>query len=80
MNYYVFYRKKNERKETGYVGDVSNLIRIKLDIESLYRWQDVNKIDDIVEWRIYDKYRNLIEIGMVESTVKRKEVSWFVRE
>lgn len=78
MKYYVFYRKKNERKETPYVVDTSNLIRIKLDIESLYRWQDVNKIDDIVEWRIYDKYRNLLEIGIIESTIKSKEITWYI--
>ena len=79
MKYYVFYRKKNHIKETGYVGNVSNLIRIKLDIESLYRWCDMKSdIDDIVEWRIYDENTKLLEIGVVESTVKGKEVSWYV--
>lgn len=80
MKYYVFYRKKNHLKETRYIGNVSNLIRIKLDIESLYRWGDMNteKIDDIIEWRIYDENTNLLEIGVVEPTVKGKEVSWFV--
>lgn len=80
MKYYVFYRKKNHIKEDGYDGNVSNLIRIKLDIESLYRWRDMKSdIDDIVEWRIYDENTNLIEIGVVTSTVKGKEVSWYVR-
>lgn len=79
MKYYVFYRKKNHLKETIYKRNVSNLIRIKLDIESIYRWQDGgNLLDDVVEWRIYDEYKNLLEIGVVESTVKGKEVSWFV--
>ena len=35
-------------------------------------------IDDIVEWRIYDENTKLLEIGIVESTVKGKEVSWYV--
>ena len=75
MKYYVFYRKKNHIKETRYIGNVSNLIRIKLDIESLYRWCDMkSNIDDIVEWRIYDENTRLIEIGVV----KGKEVSWYV--
>ena len=81
MKYYVFYRKKNHIKETGYVGNVSNLIRIKLDIESLYRWCDMkSNIDDIIEWRIYDENTKLLEIGVVESTVKGKEVSWYKKE
>ena len=79
MKYYVFYRKKNHIKETGYIGNVSNLIRIKLDIESLYRWCDMkSNIDDIIEWRIYDENTKLLEIGIVESTVKGKKVSWYV--
>lgn len=78
MSYYVFYRKKNELKETPYIGNVSNLIRMKLDIESLYRCRDMrSKIDDIIEWRIYDENVNLLEIGVVTPTVKGKEVSWF---
>ena len=57
----------------------NNLINIKLDIETIYRWQDVGDLlDDVVEWRIYDEKDNLCEIGVVESNVKGKEVSWFV--
>ena len=79
MKYYVCYRKKNHFKETIYERNVSNLIRAKLDIETIYRWQDVgNLLNDVVEWRIYDKNKNLIEIGVVNSTVKGKEVSWYV--
>ena len=85
MKYYLTYRKKNHLKETIYERNVSNLIRIKLDIESIYRYQDVgillddgNLLDDVVEWRIYDEKHLLIEIGVVESTVKGKEVRWFV--
>lgn len=66
MKYYLTYRKKNHLKESIYERNVTNLIRFKLDIESIYRQQDV------VEWRIYD------EIGVVEPTLKGKEVSWFV--
>lgn len=36
------------------------------------------EIDDIIEWRIYDENINLLEIGVVEPTVKGKEVHWFV--
>ena len=79
MKYYVSYRKKNHLKETIYKRNVSNLIRIKLDIETIYRWQDVgNLLDDVVEWRIYNENHQIIEIGVVESTVKGKEVSWYV--
>ena len=85
MKYYLTYRKKNHLKETIYERNVINLIRFKLDIESIYRYQDVgillddgNLLDDVVEWRIYDENHLLIEIGVVESTVKGKEVSWFV--
>lgn len=85
MKYYLTYRKKNHLKETIYERNVTNLIRFKLDIESIYRYQDVgillddgNLLDDVVEWRIYDENHRLIEIGVVEPTVKGKEVSWFV--
>lgn len=79
MKYYVFYRKKNQSKETGYIWKASNLIRIKLDIESLYRLSELkSEFNDIIEWRIYDEYKNLLEIGVVSPTVKGKEVSWFV--
>lgn len=79
MKYYLTYRKKKHLKESIYECNVANLIRLKLDIESIYRWQDVgNLLDDVVEWRIYDENHLLIEIGVVESTVKGKEVSWFV--
>ena len=79
MKYYVCYRKKNHIKETRYVSNVSNLIIIKLYIESLFRWCDMKSdIDDIVEWRIYDENKKLLEIGVVESTVKGKKVSWYV--
>ena len=79
MKYYVCYRKKNHLKETIYMRNVSNLIRVKLDIETIYRWQDVgNLLNDVVEWRIYDENTKLLEIGIVESTVKGKEVSWYV--
>lgn len=79
MKYYLTYRKKNHLKETIYERNVTNLIRLKLDIENIYRWQDVgNLLDDVVEWRIYDENHRLIEIGVVEPTVKGKEVSWFV--
>lgn len=79
MKYYLTYRKKNHLKESIYERNVTNLIRLKLDIENIYRWQDVgNLLDDVVEWRIYDENHRLIEIGVVEPTVKGKEVSWFV--
>ena len=79
MKYYVFYRKKNQSKETGYIWNTSNLIRIKLDIELLYRLSELkSEFNEIIEWRIYDEYKNLLEIGVVESTVKGKEVSWYV--
>lgn len=79
MKYYVFYRKKNHFKESGYIWNASNLIRIKLDIESLYRLSELkSEFNDIIEWRIYDEYKNLLEIGVVSPTVKGKEVSWFV--
>lgn len=79
MKYHVFYRKKNQSKETGYIRNASNLIRIKLDIESLYRLSELKpEFNEIIEWRIYDEYKNLLEIGVVESTVKGKEVSWYV--
>lgn len=85
MKYYLTYRKKNQLKETIYERNVTNLIRFKLDIESIYRYQDVgillddgNLLDDVVEWRIYDENHRIIEIGVVEPTVKGKEVSWFV--
>ena len=52
------------------------LLRI---VESLYRWSNMKSdIDDIIEWRIYDENTKLLEIGIVESTVKGKEVSWYV--
>lgn len=79
MKYYVFYRKKNQLKEICCIWNASNLIRIKLNIESLYRLGELkSEFNDIIEWRIYDEYKNLLEIGVVESTVKRKEVSWYV--
>ena len=79
MKYYLTYRKKNHLKESIYERNVTNLIRFKLDIESIYRQQDVgNLLDDVVEWRIYDENHLLIEIGVVEPTLKGKEVSWFV--
>ena len=37
MKYYVSYRKKNYLKETIYKRNVSNLNRIKLEIETIYR-------------------------------------------
>lgn len=79
MKYYVMYRRKNHNKFIRYDYSSDNLINIKLDIETIYRWQDVgNLLDDVVEWRIYDEKHHLIEIGVVEPTVKGKEVSWFV--
>lgn len=79
MVYYIFYRKKNYLEEMTYIGNTSNLIRIKLDIETLYRCCDIKtEIDDIIEWRIYDKNGNLLEIGVVMPTVRGKEVSWYV--
>ena len=79
MKYYVMYRRKNHNKFIRYDFFSDNLINIKLDIETIYRWQDVgNLLDDVVEWRIYDEKHRLIEIGVVEPTVKGKEVSWFV--
>lgn len=79
MKYYVCYRKKNHMKETIYERNVSNLIRVKLDIENIYRWQDVgNLLNEVEEWRIYNENKKLIEIGVVEPTVKGKEVSWCV--
>ena len=79
MKYYVCYRKKNHLKETIYERNVSNLIKVKLDIETIYRWQDVgNLLNDVVEWRIYDENSKLLEIGIVEPTVKGQEVSWYV--
>lgn len=79
MKYYLTYRKKNHLKESIYERNVTNLIRLKLDIESIYKQQDVgNLLDYVEEWRIYDENHRLIEIGVVEPTVKCKEVSWFV--
>lgn len=79
MKYCVYYRKKNQLKETGYIWNASNLIRTKLDIESLYRLSELkSEFNEITEWRIYDEYKNLLEIGVVGSTVKGKEVSWYV--
>ena len=79
MKYYVMYRRKNHNKFIRYGLSSNNLINTKLDIESIYRWQDVgNLLNDVVEWRIYDENKNILEIGIVESTVKGKEVSWYV--
>ena len=79
MKYYVMYRRKNHNKFIRYGLSRNNLINTKLDIEIIYRWQDIgNLLDDVVEWRIYDEKDNLCEIGVVESTVKGKEVSWYV--
>ena len=73
------YRRKNHNKFIRYGLSSNNLINTKLDIETIYRWQDVEKLlDDVVEWRIYDEKDNLCEIRVVESTVKGKEVSWYV--
>ena len=82
MKYYVYYRKKNHLKGTIYERNVSNLIRVKMDIENIYRWQDVgNLLNDVVEWRIYDEKTNLIEIGVVvETEVKSKDIIWFKKE
>ena len=82
MKYYVCYRKKNHLKETVYERNVLTLIRIKLDIENIYRWQDVgNLLNDVVEWRIYDENINLLEIGIVaENEVKIKDVIWYKKE
>ena len=79
MKYYVMYRRKNHNKFIRYGLSSNNLINTKLDIETIYRWQDVgNLLNDVVEWRIYDEKDNLCEIGIVEPTVKGKEVSWYV--
>ena len=86
------YRRKNHNKFIRYNLSSNNLINIKLDIKTIYswkdvekllddviyRWQDVGNLLDVVEWRIYDEKDNLCEIGVVEPTVKGKEVSWFV--
>lgn len=59
-----------------------NLIGLKIDIECIYRYSKIYKLikdmDKIIEWRVYDSNKNLLEIGIVEPTVKGKEVSWFV--
>ena len=79
MKYYVMYRRKKHNKFIRYNLSSNNLINIKLDIETIYRWQDVgNLLNDVVEWRIYDSNKNLLEIGIVESTVKGQEVSWYM--
>ena len=45
----------------------------------MYRLSELkSEFNDIIEWRIYDEYKNLLEIGVVSPTVKGKEVSWFV--
>ena len=45
----------------------------------MYRLSELkSEFNEIIEWRIYDEYKNLLEIGVVESTVKGKEVSWYV--
>ena len=79
MKYYVFYRKKNQIKETRYDCNKSDLIRIKIEIESLFWWCDMNfDIDDIIEWRIYDSNTKPLEIGLVEA--KSKDIIWYKKE
>ena len=81
MKYYVFYRKKNHIKETRYDCNESDLIRIKIEIESLYWWCDIiSDIDDIIEWRIYDSNTKPIEIGLVETEAKSKDIIWYKKE
>ena len=82
MKYYVCYRKKNHLKETIYERNVSELIRAKIDIEAIYRWKDVgNLLNDVMEWRIYDKNKNLIEIAVVyETDMKSKDIIWYKKE
>ena len=79
--YYAYFRTKDGKKERAY-SCCESLIRLKLDIECIYRYSKIYKLikemDEIIEWRIYDEYKNLLEIGVVESTVKGKEVSWYV--
>ena len=75
MKYYVCYRKKNHLKETTYLRNVSNLIKVKLDIETIYRWQDVgNLLNDVVEWRIYDEKKIFLKLVQLNQQLKEKKL------
>lgn len=82
--YYVYFRTKDGKKETAY-SCCENLIRLKFDIECIYRYSKIYKLikemDKIIEWRIYDSNTKLLEIGVVEETeVKSKDINWYKKE
>lgn len=82
--YYVYFRTKDEKKETAYSCSES-LIRLKFDIEYIYRYSKMNKLikemNKIIEWRIYDSNTKLLEIGIVEENeAKSKEIIWYKKE
>lgn len=74
--YYVYFRTKDGKKETAYSCSES-LIRLKFDIEYIYRYSKIYKLikemDKIIEWRIYDSNTKLLEIGVVEETEVKKQ-------
>ena len=38
-------------------------------------------MNKIIEWRVYDSNKKLLEIGIVEETeVKSKEIIWYKKE
>ena len=82
--YYVYFRTKDGKKETAYSCNES-LIRLKFDIECIYRYSKIYKcikeMNKIIEWRVYDSNKNLLEIGVVEETeVKSKDIIWYKKE
>ena len=82
--YYVYFRTKDGKKEIAYSCSES-LIRLKFDIECIYRYSKIYKcikeMNKIIEWRVYDSNKKLLEIGVVEETeVKSKEIIWYKKE
>lgn len=82
--YYVYFRNKDGKKEIAYSCS-KNLIALKFDIECIYRYSKIYKLikemDKIIEWRVYDSNKNLLEIGVVEETeVKSKDIIWYKKE
>ena len=77
-------KPKVEKKETPYSCS-NNLIGLKFDIECIYRYSKIYKLikemDKIIEWRVYDSNKNLLEIGVVkEDEVKSKDIFWYKKE
>ena len=82
--YYVYFRTKDGKKDTAYSCNDS-LIRLKFDIEYIYRYSriynSIKEMNNIIEWRIYDSNTKLLEIGIVEETeVKSKDIIWYKKE